>query len=109
MQAEEPQAMNGNVSPLARTAPAATRPHSRRCQCSGARLRPRLRAITAAADANLAAVNYHFGSKEALFESVLTRRLDPMNQERVDLLTALEHVGSGPCLREDPVGDVRQR
>jgi AcrR family transcriptional regulator len=49
-----------------------------------------LRAITAAADANLAAVNYHFGSKEALFESVLTRRLDPMNQERVDLLTALE-------------------
>ena len=59
-----------------------------------------LRAITAAADANLAAVNYHFGSKEALFESVLTRRLDPMNQERVDLLTALEHASAPepvPC------------
>ena len=50
-----------------------------------------LRLITAAAGVNLAAVNYHFGSKEELFQSVLTRRLDPMNQERVDLLTAFEH------------------
>ena len=49
-----------------------------------------LRAITAAAAANLAAVNYHFGSKEVLFQAVLTRRLDPMNQERVDILTRLE-------------------
>jgi AcrR family transcriptional regulator len=49
-----------------------------------------LRAITTAADANLAAANYHFGSKEELFRAVLTRRLDPMNQQRVDLLTALE-------------------
>jgi AcrR family transcriptional regulator len=50
-----------------------------------------LRAITAAAAVNLAAVNYHFGSKEVLFQAVLTRRLDPMNQERVDILTRLEH------------------
>jgi len=49
-----------------------------------------LRAITAAAPANLASVNYHFGSKEVLFQAVLTRRLDPMNQERLDLLTRLE-------------------
>lgn len=49
-----------------------------------------LRAITSAASVNLAAVNYHFGSKEELFEAVLTRRLDPMNQQRVDLLTQLE-------------------
>jgi AcrR family transcriptional regulator len=49
-----------------------------------------LRAITAAASVNLAAVNYHFGSKEELFQSVLTRRLDPMNQQRLDLLTRLE-------------------
>ena len=49
-----------------------------------------LRAITTLAGVNLAAANYHFGSKEELFQSVLTRRLDPMNQERVDLLTEFE-------------------
>src|SRR6186997_1363866 len=49
-----------------------------------------LRAITAAAAVNLAAVNYHFGSKEELFEAVLTRRLDPMNEQRIELLTRLE-------------------
>lgn len=49
-----------------------------------------LRAMTAAADVNLAAVHYHFGSKEELFQSVLARRLDPMNRERLDLLTRLE-------------------
>ena len=59
-----------------------------------------LRAITTAAGANLAAVNYHFGSKEELFQMVLTRRLDPMNQERVSLLTELERVAAPlpvPC------------
>jgi AcrR family transcriptional regulator len=49
-----------------------------------------LRSITAAASVNLAAVNYHFGSKEELFQSVLTRRLDPMNHARLALLTRLE-------------------
>src|SRR5438876_12457509 len=61
-----------------------------------------LRAITAAAGVNLAAVNYHFGSKEELFQSVLTRRLHPMNQERVDLLTRLEREAAPaplPCDR----------
>jgi AcrR family transcriptional regulator len=49
-----------------------------------------MRAITASAAVNLAAVNYHFGSKEELFQCVLTRRLDPMNQQRLDLLSRLE-------------------
>ena len=49
-----------------------------------------LRQITAAAGVNIAAVNYHFGSKEELFQTVLTRRLDPMNQERVALLARFE-------------------
>ncbi|MDQ6620107.1 MAG: TetR family transcriptional regulator [Pseudomonadota bacterium] len=49
-----------------------------------------LRVLTAAAGVNLAAVNYHFGSKEELFQAVLTRRLDPMNQERLKLLSEFE-------------------
>ena len=54
-----------------------------------------LRDITAEAGVNLAAVNYHFGSKEELFQSVLTRRLDPMNQERIELLEKLERESAG--------------
>ena len=61
-----------------------------------------LRAITNAAAVNLAAVNYHFGSKEELFQAVLTRRLDPMNQRRLALLSELEQAaapGPVPCDR----------
>src|SRR5512145_612481 len=54
-----------------------------------------LRSITAAAAVNLAAVNYHFGSKEELFQAVLTRRLDPMNRERIELLDKLEREAAG--------------
>src|SRR6476619_5307454 len=49
-----------------------------------------LLSLTTAADVNLAAVNYHFGTKEELFQAVLTRRLDPMNQRRLELLTRFE-------------------
>ncbi len=44
--------------------------------------RTSLREITASADANLAAVNYHFGSKEKLFEAILRRRITPLNEIR---------------------------
>jgi AcrR family transcriptional regulator len=54
-----------------------------------------LRSLTAAASVNLAAVNYHFGSKEELFQAVLTRRLDPMNQERIHLLERIERESAG--------------
>ena len=57
-----------------------------------------LRQLTTAAGVNLAAVNYHFGSKEELFQAVLTRRLDPMNQERIDLLERLEREAGGKPL-----------
>ena len=56
-----------------------------------------LRGITTHADVNLAAVHYHFGSKEALLQAVLERRLEPINQRRLELLDALEEAaGNGP-------------
>ena len=54
-----------------------------------------LRSLTTAAGVNLAAVNYHFGGKEELFQAALRRRLDPMNQERIDLLERLEREAGG--------------
>src|SRR5215472_3794191 len=56
-----------------------------------------LRAITAEAGVNLAAVNYHFQSKEALLHAVIARRLDPINQRRLAMLDACEGAaGDGP-------------
>ena len=49
-----------------------------------------LRSITAAAEANLASVNYHFGSKDALIQAVYARHLGPLNRERIRLLDELE-------------------
>lgn len=45
-----------------------------------------MRQITSRAAVNLAAVNYHFGSKEALIHAMLSRRLDQLNQERLGIL-----------------------
>ena len=49
-----------------------------------------LRAITTEAKVNLASVNYHFGSKEALIEAVFSRRLKLLNRKRLVNLAALE-------------------
>ena len=57
-----------------------------------------LRQLTSAAGVNLAAVSYHFGSKEELFQAVLTRRLDPMNQERIELLEKIQRDAGGKPL-----------
>jgi AcrR family transcriptional regulator len=56
-----------------------------------------MRQITSEAGVNLAAVNYHFGSKEALIREVLRRRLDWLNDERLRVLARLEaEAGEGP-------------
>jgi AcrR family transcriptional regulator len=57
-----------------------------------------MRMLTAEAGVNLAAVNYHFGSKDALVEAVFRRRLDPMNAERLAELERLENEASGTAL-----------
>jgi AcrR family transcriptional regulator len=55
-----------------------------------------MRQVTARAEANLAAVNYHFGSKEAMLQELLAQRLDRLNQERLRLLDACEADGNVP-------------
>ncbi len=49
-----------------------------------------MRQITTAANVNLAAVNYHFGSKDALIQAVLARQLDQLNAQRVAMLDWFE-------------------
>jgi AcrR family transcriptional regulator len=45
-----------------------------------------LRAITAEAGANLASIHYHFGSKDALLIEVVSRRIEPINSTRIEML-----------------------
>lgn len=45
-----------------------------------------LRQVTSRADVNIAAVNYHFGSKENLVNEVFRRRMDEMSERRLALL-----------------------
>jgi AcrR family transcriptional regulator len=54
-----------------------------------------LRAVTRVAAVNLAAVHYHFGSKEALCQAVLARRIHPLNVERIERLREIEARANG--------------
>ncbi len=47
-----------------------------------------LRDITTDAAVNLAAVNYHFHSKDALIDAVIARRIEPVNARRLEMLDA---------------------
>ena len=48
------------------------------------------REITKAAEANVGAINYYFGSKEGLVFAVFDRRLTPITEERLAALDAVE-------------------
>ena len=50
-----------------------------------------LRDITAEAQVNLAAVNYHFQSKDSLIDAIIERRILPINQRRLEMLDAAGH------------------
>lgn len=52
-----------------------------------------IRNITKKAKVNLAAINYHFGSKEALVAAVFERRVVPLNDARIAALNAVEKSG----------------
>ncbi|MEV0226783.1 TetR/AcrR family transcriptional regulator [Streptomyces sp. NPDC050704] len=59
-----------------------------------------LRTLTEAAGANVAAVNYHFGSKEGLLRSVVERAMASVNGERLRLLEELGASGRKPTVEE---------
>ena len=64
-----------------------------------------MRQITSEAAVNLAAVNYHFGSKESLMQEVFRRRLDWLNKERISLLNRLEAESEGKPLKPSQIVD----
>ncbi|NEQ73043.1 MAG: TetR/AcrR family transcriptional regulator [Okeania sp. SIO2C9] len=59
-----------------------------------------LRAIIREADVNLAAVHYHFGSKEELFIAVIRRVAQPIVEEQMRQLAILEDSEELPSVAE---------
>jgi AcrR family transcriptional regulator len=64
-----------------------------------------MRLITGAAGVNLAAVNYHFGTKESLMQEVFRRRLDWLNSERLRMLDEMESKAGGKPLKPSQIVD----
>jgi AcrR family transcriptional regulator len=58
-----------------------------------------MRMITGRAGVNLASINYHFGSKDALIQDVFRRRLTWLNQERLRELERFEKEARGAPLK----------
>lgn len=65
-----------------------------------------VRQITSQAGVNLAAANYHFGSKEALLEAVFKRRLGWLNTERLRVLDAMESQAGEQALKPSQIVDA---
>ena len=65
-----------------------------------------MRQITSEAGVNLAAVNYHFGSKEALIQEAFRRRLNWLNEERMRALDELEATADGQPLKPSQIVDA---
>ncbi len=64
-----------------------------------------MRMVTREASVNLAAVNYHFGSKEELMQEVLRRRLEVINRERLRVLDEAEAKAKGKPLKPSVIID----
>ncbi len=65
-----------------------------------------MRMITSRAEVNLAAVNYHFGTKELLIQEVFRRRLTSLNQARIAALEALEAEAAGAPVKPSRIVDA---
>jgi AcrR family transcriptional regulator len=59
-----------------------------------------LRAIAKRADVNLAATHYHFGSKFGLLTAVFHRRLQPVDEARLQCLDQLQRSGQPLTVRD---------
>jgi AcrR family transcriptional regulator len=68
-----------------------------------------VRDITQLAHANVAAVNYHFGSRENLLTMVMTRYMTPVNEERIARLETLERKWSGKSVPLEEIIDALVR
>lgn len=68
-----------------------------------------VRDITHLAGANVAAINYHFGTRDGLIASVVTRYLTPVNEERLARLDILERKASGKALPVEEILDAFAR
>jgi AcrR family transcriptional regulator len=68
-----------------------------------------LRLITSDAEVNLAAVNYHFQSKESLLDAVIERRLVPLNLRRLELLDQYQAEAPGQVAPIEQVLDALLR
>lgn len=65
-----------------------------------------VRDLTTKAGANVAAVNYHFGSREGLIAAVTTRYINPVNEERLARLDALERRAAGKPVAIEEILDA---
>lgn len=65
-----------------------------------------VRAITKKAQANLAAVGYHFGSKDSLIQEVIQRRYQWLSRVRLERLDLLEAAAAPEVPRIEDVIDV---
>jgi len=54
-----------------------------------------LRTIVNKAGVNVAAIHYHFGSKEAVIRAIIARRFRPVHEEKLRLLDELEDKADG--------------
>jgi AcrR family transcriptional regulator len=65
-----------------------------------------MRMITGDAGVNLAAVNYHFGSKDVLVREVLKRHLQPLNAQRMQALDAAEAAAGNQPVKPHRIVDA---
>jgi len=65
-----------------------------------------IRDITRAARVNLAAINYHFGTKQELVAEIFDRRLSPLCRKRLALLDEAERKAGGKPARLEAILDA---